>query len=321
MLNKKLSELRVVGVPWHVGHQYELAKLFSQYDFLLNHYRTWGEVSRPRPANSKDVLTFKQSDYDLAILHVDQQCTQPEMNKYKLFSQFEKLTRGMPRVVINHMTPFDDRLETPEVIKRMRELIGDIPMVTNSREAALQWGWGNPIIHGIDPKEWFVNPKEPRVITSLSPEGMATAYRRELLHATIELLKEKGIEFVWLQVDKKCKSFDEYRDYISRSLIYFNATWQSPMPRSRTEAMMSGCCVVSTRHHDWDSYIKQGENGFIVPDNPRSAANLITDLLTNRYKETVKIGLAGRATAEKEFNIERWRSDWEAFLRKEKILA
>jgi len=320
MAKKNIKELRVIGVPWHVGHQYELAKLFGEYDLLMNHYRTWGDVSRPRPENMKDVLTFKKTDYDLAILHVDQQCTQPEMNKYKLFTQFKELTEGMPRVIINHMTPFDDRLETDEVIARMKELTAGIPMITNSKEAAKQWGWGTPIIHGIDPDEWFVNPKEPRVITSLSPEGMATAYRRELLHATIDILKEKGIEFIWIQVDRKMHSFDEYRDFISRSLIYFNATWQSPMPRSRTEAMMSGCCVVSTKHHDWGNYIENGVNGFLVPDNPTTAANLIADLLLNRYQETVKIGLKGREFAMKEFHINRWKADWEAFLRKEGVL-
>lgn len=311
---KPMNELRVIGIPWHTAHQYELSKLFGQYDMLLNHYREWGHVSRPMPANMKEVLTFNPEDYDLAILHVDQQCVQPEMNKHKLFMEFKELTDNMPRVVINHMTPFDDRMDTPMVISKMKELVGNIPMITNSKQAAKQWGWGTPIIHGMNPEDWRNLPKEPRAVTSLSTGGMATAYRRELLHATIEIVKERGFDFVWIQSDKKFQSFEDYRDFLGRSLIYFNATWQSPMPRSRTEAALSGCCVISTRHHDWENYVDNGVNGFIIKDNPHIAADLICRLLETGYKEAVKVGQAGREMAIKEFSHERWATDWAAFL-------
>lgn len=318
---KTMNQLRVIGVPWHTAHQYELAKLFGQYDMLVNHYREWGDVSRPMPDNMKNVLTFNPDDYDLAILHVDQQTVQPLMNKYKLFKDFEEATRGMKRVVINHMTPYDDRLSIEETIAAMKELVGDIPMITNSKQAAAQWGWGTPIIHGMDVDQWHDLPKEPRVVTSLSTGGMSTAYRRELLLATIEIVKEAGLDFVWIQSDKKFQSFEDYRDYIGRSLIYFNPTWQSPMPRSRTEAALSGCCIISTRHHDWDSYIEDGKNGFIIKDNPQSAARLIIRLLTEGYQEAVQVGKAGREMARKNFNHERWAVDWAAFLANQGISA
>lgn len=302
-------------MPWHVAHQYELAKLFKRYDLIRNHYRTWGDVSRPMPENMAEVLTYSPGDYDMAILHVDQQTVHPGNNKYRLFMEMRDLTEGLPRVVINHMTPYDDQLEKDEVVRRMRELIGAIPMVVNSQQAYTEWGWGTPIIHGLDVREWRNDlPKEPRIITTLSPAGMERAYRREFLHVVIELLKEQGIPLVWIQAQKKFKSFDEYREYIGRSLIYFNPTWQSPMPRARTEAMLSGCCIVSTRHHDWDSYIQDGKNGFIVPDNPQSAVRVLVDLLVNRPDEAFKIGQAGRLTAMTEFSIDRWAHNWERFI-------
>lgn len=312
---KAMKDLRVIGIPWHTAHQYELAKLFGKYDMLMNHYREWGDVSRPMPENMEIVLNFDPNDYDLAILHVDQQCVQPAMNKHKLYSEFKALTDNMPRVVINHMTPFDDRMESSEVISKMKDLVGTIPMITNSKQAAVQWGWGTPIIHGMEIDEWPDLPKEPRVVTSLSTGGMATAYRRELLHATIEIVKERGFDFVWIQSDKKFTSFEEYRDFVARSLIYFNATWQSPMPRSRTEAQLTGACVISTRHHDWDSYVENGVNGFIIPDNPQSAADLICRLLTDGYKEAIAVGKAGRQMARQNFNHDRWAADWYFFLK------
>lgn len=320
MAMKQMKDLRVIGVPWHTAHQYELAKLFKQYDLLLNPNRVWGDSSRPMPANMRSVIEVDPKDYDLAILHVDQQCVNPDITKGKLYREFRELTEGMPRVVINHMTPYDDNLETHEVIARMKEEVGDIPMITNSRQAAEQWGWGTPIIHGMDPTEWLDLPKEPRAVTSLSTGGMSTAYRRELLHATIEIVRERGFEFVWIQADKKFNTFEDYKEYVARSLIYVNLTWQSPMPRSRTEAMLSGCCVISSVHHDWDRYIKDGDNGFLVPDNPKAAADLICRLLNNGYQEALAVGKRGRAFAQKEFHHDRWARDWEAFLKSQKII-
>lgn len=337
-----MNELRVVGVPWHAGHQFELAKLFGSYDMILNHFREWGTVSRPIPANMKEIVELDKSKYDLAILHVDQQCVDPKINKGKLYREMKALTEGMKRVVINHMTPFDDNMDEDEVIAGMKELVGDIPMVVNSREAGKQWGWGTPIIHGLDVDEWFDLPKEPRAVCSLSTGGMNKAYRRELLHVTIEMLKEMGIDFIWVQADKKCNSFESYREYIGRSLVYFNPTWMSPMPRSRTEAMLSGCCIVSTKHQDWGDYIVNAEgktytqamegipesergvfegiNGFIVPDNPKSCAKLIEQLLTVRVADARRIGQKGKEMARAYFNHDRWAGDWEKFLQDNKII-
>lgn len=318
---KDISDLRVIGIPWHTAHQYELAKLFKNYDMLTNHYRDWGTNSRPMPENMKTVIQPNIRDYDLAILHADQQCADPEVNKGKLVREFKELTQGIPRVLINHMTPFDDKLEQDDLIAGMRELVGDIPMITNSKQATEQWGWGTPIIHGLDVDEWYNLPKEPRIICSLSTGGMNKAYRRELLHVTIDILAERGIKLIWLQADHKdLNSFEKYRDYIGRSLVYFNPTWQSPMPRSRTEAMLSGACVVSTRHHDWDSYITDGVDGFIIKDNPQSAAKLLEELVTTRITEAREIGRRGRETARKYFNHDRWRQDWIQFLKDQKIL-
>lgn len=306
---KKIDDLHVIGVPWHVAHQYELAKMFFTYDLLENPYRAWGDSSRPRPENMRHIIEFEPKDYDLAILHVDQQCVHERYGKRKLFEQFCEATQGMKRVVINHMTPFDDTFTEVEVVEKLKHLVGDIPMITNSRQAARQWGWGNPIIHGMEVDEWVSRPKEPRIITSLSPGGMSTAYRRELLQEVMMQLEEKGINLKWIMADVKFDTFEEYQDYISRSLIYFNPTWQSPMPRSRTEAMLSGACVVSTRHHDWADYIDDGKNGFIVEDEPRAITKLLVRLIENP-NDTLAIGKRGREMARKTFNHENFRKQW-----------
>ena len=81
------------------------------------------------------------------------------------------------------------------------------------------------------------------------------------------------------------------------------------MPRSRTEAMLSGCCVLTTPHHDAGDYIEDGVNGFIVPRNPNKVVALIEELLNN-YEKAIKVGQAGKETAIKLFNGDRYRDDW-----------
>ena len=326
MSNRKITDLRVVGIPWHVAHQAELSKLFKQYDLLWNPYRVWGETSRPIPENMKMVTHYEKGYYDLAILHIDQQCFEERISKGRLFRDVNNLIKDIPKVIINHMTPFDDRLETPEVIRKAKELIGDNTMIVNSYEAAEQWGFGWPIIHGMNPDEWWDLPKEPRAITVLSPAGMEKAYRRIFLNILSRKLKEDyDIKFYWVGVDvKNFNSFDAYRDYLGRSLLYVSATWQSPRPRARTEAMLSGCCIVSTRYQDAETFIENGVNGFLLGDkrsdnpntidNPESAAKLVNDLLTNRYKEAVEIGQRGKETARKLFNNIKFKEQWTRLL-------
>lgn len=143
-----------------------------------------------------------------------------------------------PIVTINHMTPFHDKYDSPYVIDFIKKMTKGTFMITNSYEAAKQWGWGYPVIHGMDVDEWWDLPKEPRCVTVLSPVGMERAYRRIFLRTVIKKLAEMKVPFVWVGPDKQCASFKEYREFLGRSLVFFMPTWQSPMPRARTEALL-----------------------------------------------------------------------------------
>ena len=82
-----MKKYNVIGVPWHVGHQYELANMpfIGQYDLLINPYRVWGDKSRPMPDNMKYVTHYEKGKYDFAILHVDQQCISNSIGKGLLY--------------------------------------------------------------------------------------------------------------------------------------------------------------------------------------------------------------------------------------------
>ncbi len=307
-----MKKYRVVGVPWHVGHQYELANMsfIDQYDLLINPYRVWGTKSRPLPENVNWVAHYERNKYDFAILHLDQQCVNGDIGKGELYREVNGLIKDIPKIVINHMVPLDDRLPEKEVISRVKALVGDNFMICNSFEAQKMWGWGKTIIHGMNPDDWYSKDKEPRITTYISPAGMEKAYRREILRNTISLLNEWGFKFFWIGIDVKFGSWKEYRDWLSRSLVYLNLSHQSPRPRSRTEAMLSGCCVVTNKHQDADTFIKDGVNGFLVDEDPLAVATLLSDLITNRCQEAKEIGEQGRKFAQKEFSRENFEKQW-----------
>lgn len=334
---KTLKDLKVYGVPWHIAHQYELAKLFGEYHMQLNPYRFWADQSRPMPENMKYVLHFQKGYYDLAILHVDQQSIyDPDhgdrITKGRLFMELKKIIGDdVPIIVINHMTPFHDKYETPYVIDFIKKLTaGTREMIVNSHEARQQWGWGRVITHGMEVGEWSPKPKEPRVVVAISQNGMEKAYRRIFLHAVKRQLEEIGVPLIWIGADKRFGNFEDYRDFLARSLVYFNPTWQSPMPRARTEAMLSGCCVVTTPYHDADTFIQNGVNGFLtsekkivdprVMDNPKRTADLLFDLVVNRPEECLAVGERGRQTALELFNSQKFEQQWDAFAREVGIL-
>jgi len=331
------SRINVFGCVNHVGNQYELLKLAKKYPvkfwYLENNVRRWTDRSaRPEPTTwlTKDefewVDRYEAGKYDMAMLHVDQQHIDPNIGKGQLYRALNKIIQDIPKVVINHGTPMWNEMFTEDIVvnggeildkkgkkKRlggMKELIGDNYMIVNSYTAVERWGWGYPLIHGLDPDEWVDVPKEPRVVISLSPGGLDKYYNRSLLTSIKGYVKEEsGLEVQHITVNYKAKDWEDYKRYLSTGAIYINMTLDSPMPRSRTEAMFSGCCVLTSRHHGADEFIENGVNGFILPDNPISYSETIHHLLNSNYREVLEIGQRGKETAKKLFNSERYLKD------------
>lgn len=332
-----MKKFKVFTYPWHTTHQYNLAKLpfIEEYHFLVNPYRRWSDDARPFPEKAKKVLHYTPGYYDFAILHIDQQAIyEPELAskhrwarlaKGRLYHETDKLIQDIPKIVINHMTPFHDHLETDRVIEIMKDLIGDNLMIVNSYEAAKQWGWGRTVLHGLEADEWWDLPKEPRCITVLSRAGMEKAYRRIFLEATARILKQMKVPFYWVGYDFTCTSFEKYREFLGGSLVFFMPTWNSPRPRARTEAMLSGCCIVTTPYQDADTFIKDGVNGFLtsrfkitdprVMDNPQRTAELIQRLVFEEPDLAIKVGQKGKKTARKLFNLKNFGKQWKEVLK------
>lgn len=233
-------------------------------------------------------------------------------------------------------------------IEGMEKMIGNTKMVVNSFKAREQWGWGKVIWHGLDGKEWPDLPKEPRSVTMISTAGLDYYYGRDLLNSTITRLRDDyGLRHTWISHPGSWTIYDSdvlpqrggwsaFKEYLGRSMIYFNPTKESPMPRSRTEAMFSGCCIVTTAHHDADKFINfdtrdlwansdgirdyvdqvdkyiqtDGVNGIIIPENPLAIATLINHLIYNIPKTALKIGQEGKKTAKLLFSKDRYDKQW-----------
>jgi hypothetical protein len=326
------NKFKVFGVPWHTSHQYNLAKLsfIESYDLLTNPYRSWSSEARPQPDNVNFVTHYEPGKYDFAILHLDQQAIyDPEegqinkiarLAKGRLYYEVNKEIQDIPKIVINHMTPFHDHIESVDVVRVMKKMVGDNFMIVNSYTAAKQWGWGKTVTHGLEASDWQDLPKEPRCVTVLGRGGMEKAYRRVFLHATARLLLEMKVPFYWIGNDTNFRTPEEYKDFLGRSLVFFMPTWQSPRPRARTEAMLSGCCVVSTPYQDADTFIEDGKNGFLtskfqitdprVMDNPQRTAELIKRLVLDEPELALKIGQEGKKTAKELFNFQNFEKQW-----------
>ncbi len=315
-----MKKLRILDTPWHLAHQYEMLKFpFVQWDWLFQHRRPYSANARGDMEKMFEwVLNYEPGKYDAVILHLDQQCIEEgilAVGKGSLYRHLNDLIKDIPKIVIMHGTPYyPEEFESPSmIVDKIKKLVGDNYMVVNSHRAREQWGWGKTIIHGMDPKEWWDLPKEPRVVTMISPGGLPAYYDRTFLDYVREGLAERDIMHCHITVDFQAKNWEEYREFLGRSLVYFNPTKESPMPRARTEAMLSGCCVITTPSQDADTFIKEGVNGFLVPRNPEYTVNLIEQRL-NDYTGSLEIGQAGRKTALELFSWDRYANEWKQYL-------
>jgi glycosyltransferase involved in cell wall biosynthesis len=323
--NRRMVKYKLIDIQWHIGHAYEMLKFPFVDWFWLYQYK--------RPPYSNNIrgdlgrwFTYKHfyepEMYDAAILHLDQECLEPRSwsrEKGLLYSSMNEIIRDIPKIVIMHGSPHYPEAPHPYsdqdwMISRLKEVVGSNYLVVNSYQAATQWGWGHPIIHGMEEREWFCLPKRPRVVTTLSAAGMDSYYDRSFLTAVREKLQKIDIPYCHLGVDYLPASWHDYRTFLGESLIYFNPTRESPMPRARTEAMFSGCCVVTTPFHDADDFIETGRNGFLVSRDVDVVSALIADLIEDPAK-TTQIGLNGRQTALLQFDWNRFSAQWNSLLK------
>lgn len=323
-MNKKY---KIFDYTWHIPHQYDLLHALRddcEFYFCLNLRSGWDTTQRPIPPNLNFVTHYEPGAYDVAMLHVDQSSIL-RADKRAVYEQFNEVITDIPKIVINHGTPvFPEaysyrnlsELEAQERCKaQIKELIGDHIMVVNSHASASEkeWGWGIPIVHGMRADDWWDLPKEPRVFSALSTWGLDIYYNRQRLIEVSEYLDSVyGYPLSYAKVNIDTGSSPEaYKNYLGSSLLYFDPSIRTPMNRARTEAFLSGCCVIQVEGaHDLELWAEHGENIILVPDDTAEIAKTMAYYLTTGYHEAVKVGQRGKQMAMKQFNPEKYRQQW-----------
>lgn len=342
----KSKRLRVLTHRWHCPHQYELYR--SGHDFTLvtgggtGLCDSWEWDKRPLPANARFVHRddIDLRDYDMALVHFDENVLHPERCNGKVPADWGKTLSWfmrevpLPKVGICHGTPqfagqYDgshagEDLGTVNETSRQElvEYLKEILVVCNSHQAREEWGFhqSRTIWHGFSPHEYPDLAHDGRVLTML---GAALEnrphYNGKFVIQRIEDVLGRGVVNP-LRVPEPPRSYanntpawaeSKFRNYaraVGGYSIYLNPSLRSPMPRSRGEAMMLGLVSVSMRNHDVDLFIRNGQNGFFG-DSPEELAEQIQYLLSNP-SPTKRIGESSRRTAADLFNQDRYLAEW-----------
>lgn len=254
------KKLKIFDYCWHIPHQYDMLNALRddcEFYFCLDSKKQWVLTQRPLPSNLQFITHYEMGIYDFALLHLDQQITVKFHQKRRIYSEFNDLISDIPKIVINHGTPvfpeffsevqpsLSEREMEIKCIEIVKLLVGNNTMVVNSFASASpkEWGFGVPIVHGMNPGEWWDLTKEPRVFSAIALAGFEIYYNKDCLIEVSEILYNTyGYVLAYANFNVETgKSFDDYRNYLGRSLLYLDTSFRTPMNRARTEAFLSGC--------------------------------------------------------------------------------
>jgi hypothetical protein len=299
------TRYRLLKYPWHTGHDYELSKLPHDWFYLACTYREWTLGQRPIPPHVEWVPHQAFVSTDAMVLHVDHwTCHEPA--KRQLFLAYKNAYSG-PKIVINHGCNMVDGCTSEE----MAELIQGCFMVCNSSTAQRLWqvSPSRYIRHGMSPEEWPTTSHARNDVLVVQSYSRSKAAYRNLDGVAAA---EERVKVTWVGRDKTFDSFDKYRHYIQNSSIFFQPSYASPNPRSRTEAMLTGLVVVTTDSHGESEYIDNGVNGFASNDLDELIDFMV--YLQRNPKERREIGRRGRETAQRIFHIDNFIAQWNELL-------
>jgi hypothetical protein len=302
-----MASVRIVKYPWHTGHDYELSKIGAEVYFYVGTHRRWSSNQRPLPANVRLTTDIASVEADVMMLHLDQ-WSWDELDKRQLFL-YHRDTFDRKIVVINHGCNLVDGCSS----ERMRQMVGNLPVVCNSGTARSLWGMENSayLRHGMSPSEWPASNYGRINIVVTQPFSSIHSECRNG-DAVLRFESRTSIGVDWVGRNRRFDNYFKYKAFLASSLIFFNPSYASANPRARTEAMLCGLAVVTTNMHGESDYIVNGENGFASNDMEELFEWLVW--LHRNPKEARRIGVNGRRTAQDVFSIDRFVRRWDIVL-------
>lgn len=307
--------LKILDHAWHQAHSYRLHALPAQIDYFPVGPRYWEPSIRPRPANFGGMVERPDlASYDVVLSHIDNWVDRSQLRAtpFRIMNLIGMEATNAVKVCIMHGTPDDDQNRV-NITRILEGVPGGMPfMVVNSQQAYREWGWGpersRAIIHGYDVDEFWSNKERMQIAATVCSAGdMSRRYHGVPL---LERIK-RSVDVLWCGHNGDIDYFpdyDQYREFLASVLIYVHTGQASPMPGARTEAMLSGCCIVTTPNHDADQYIDHGVTGFLC-DEAEDMIDTIKMLLADPNLAH-RVGKAGREAARVMFHKDRYVRDW-----------
>ena len=339
---------KVLTHRWHVPHQYEIYKL--PHDFVLvtgtgtSLTNQWDNHQRPLRPNVqlRSVNEIDFSEFDMAIVHFDENVLCPELSNSVLGNDWGRTFAWfldnvkLPMVAVCHGTPpfvgqygadpnpIENFTIYEAQVEALRRRLGDIRVVVNSHQCASEWRFNKTkvIWHGYDPQE-FPFGRHDLDVVSHGPDRHRPHYRgAHQLKAVLERLDpqltvstHKHLSDVPVPGEDPRYSEFAFRNWLihlGQHKVYLNTTLRSPMPRSRTEAMMCGVVPVSIDNHDVSRFIRNDVNGF----SSTSVAEIAdyANYLCRNPTAQQRVSAAARQTAIDIFNHDRFLNNWASLI-------
>jgi glycosyltransferase involved in cell wall biosynthesis len=296
---------KLFDIPWNEDEQYEmLAFPFAEWSWLIQYRVKHGYLRPGLEEMFRWVPYYEDGRYDAAVLHLDLDSVDPPqkaLSRRRVYEELDALIKTIPKIVIVH----GSRAVTEARAREVRGLIGDNHAVVSNDAVAEQLGVGRVILPGVISDDWCDLPKEPRVVTS---RARTTSHGAALTESLRGALGARNIELCVIGDDFVPKTWDEYRDFLGGSLIYFAPPGCSE--RGAAEAMLSGCCVLapaSAGHAD----VRAGVNTLecLVPNDPEGTADLIEELIADPER-AIGLGRSAKTAAARRYDWTRYSQEW-----------
>lgn len=300
-----MKKLKIMDWYVHQGHQYEFMKL--DHDFYLSAVDAlkpdWNQNHRPKNKSA----TFIDERDALLGHRFDVVMVRSPLN-VKRYEAFH--IRGAKGIaVVQTTTPFN----IPKWVKLV---------VWNSKDVMDRWYKNFPnkkhfyIPHGYDHKE-FIDmriERKPDVLTVCNVFKGRASFLGYDIWRYIDKRIPNCIVYGHGNEDMKrgfreCDSLDELIRVYNSSQVYLNTTTDSAMPRSRAEAMMCGCPLVTTDNYDIGRYVKNNESAILTNDKDDLVRG-IKKLLDSPSMRS-EFGEASRQIARKHFGLKKYLKRWE----------
>jgi glycosyltransferase involved in cell wall biosynthesis len=301
------KRLKILDWFTHQGHQKELFKL--DHDFFLvgvnNTFPNWNKKHRSLSKN----VTLTREDrignikFDIVIIRspVHSRSYTPHIR-----------AGAIPIAVVQTTNYFMLPRECQHVVWNSAD-------VMNKFKHNYPGKHHKYIVHGYDPDEFTQSDckKNGRILTVANVfKGRSKIMGYPLWNSIRREINKldavgHGNEDIY-GVNKQAKTFEELIKIYNSYSIYFNPTIESAMPRSRAEAAMCGCPIVTTDNFDIGRYFVNGKNAVLTNDRSEIIDEMKKLLSSEQMRKDY--GNAAREVAIKHFHIDDFLKKWESIL-------